>query len=249
MAAAADLKSAMDEIVAGFERANPGEDVEAVYGSSGRFHAQIKRGAPYDCFFSADIGYARDLFAGGFAVSEAKAYAVGRLVVWKPGMDSADLTLAGLADPAVVRIAIANPRHAPYGKRAVEALRASGLWEKVEMKLVFGENVSQAAQFVRTGNSEAGIIALSLAMGPELAGKGGYRLIPDSLHAPLEQGYIITLRGGRNVLAKRFADHMGSKSARASLARHGFTLPTDVPGKAGAAGNSGVEGKAAATGG
>ena len=131
-------------------------------------------------------------------------------------MDATKMTLASLADPKITRIAIANPKHAPYGKRAEEALRAAGLWEKVQSKLVFGENIAQTAQFVQTGNAQVGIIALALAVNPELAKKGGYYLIPDKLHKPLEQGYVITKRGANKPLAsslpsiwerKRPADH------------------------------------------
>ena len=135
------------------------------------------------------------------------------------------MTLASLTDPTISRIAIANPRHAPYGKRAEEALRASGLWDKVEPKLIYGENIAHTAQFVQTGNAQAGIIALSLALSPALANDGGYYLIPDDLHQPLEQGYIITRQGANNALAKRFADYMGSKEARAIMTRYGFVLP------------------------
>jgi molybdate transport system substrate-binding protein len=135
------------------------------------------------------------------------------------------MTLASLLDPAITRVAIANPKHAPYGKRAEEALRAAGLWEKVEPKLVYGENIAHTAQFVQTGNAQVGIIALSLALNPELASKGGYWLIPDGLHEPLEQGYIITQRGADKALAERFAAYMASEPARAIMRAYGFVLP------------------------
>jgi molybdate transport system substrate-binding protein len=141
------------------------------------------------------------------------------------------MTLESLTDPKITRIAIANPQHAPYGKRAEEALRASGLWEKVEPKLVYGENIAHTAQFVQTGNAQVGVIALSLAVNPELASKGGYWLIPDQLHEPLEQGFIITKPAATNALAKRFADYMGSKPARAVMTKYGFVLPGEGVGK------------------
>lgn len=228
VAAAADLKYAMDEIAASFKKTNPGEEVDVVYGSSGNFHTQIQQGAPYDIFFSADISFPRELAKNGFAASEVKPYAIGRIVLWSANQDATKMTLSSLTDPKFTYIAIANPKHAPYGKRAEEALRASGLWEKVEPKLVYGENIAQTAQFVLTGNAQVGIIALSLAMNPTLASKGGYWLIPDNLHEPLEQGFIITQRAAANALAKRFSDYMSRKAARSIMTKYGFVLPGEV---------------------
>lgn len=231
IAAAADLKFAMDEIVAAFKQANPADEVQIVYGSSGKFHTQIQQGAPFDLYFSADIAFPRELVKAGLAASEVKPYALGRIVLWSASLDAGKMTLANLTDPKIRRIAIANPKHAPYGKRAEEALRASGLWEKVEPKLVYGENIAHTAQFVQTGNAQVGIIALALALNPELASKGGYWLIPDKLHEPLEQGFIITKRAEGNALAKRFADYMGSSPARAVMTKYGFVLPGEAAGK------------------
>lgn len=231
VAAAADLKFAMDEIVTTFKKANAGDEIDVIYGSSGKFHTQIQQGAPYDLYFSADIGFPRELAKNGFAASEVKPYAFGRIVLWSASQDATQMTLASLADPNITRIAIANPKHAPYGKRAEEALRASGMWDKVEPKLVYGENISHTAQFVQTKNAQVGIIALALAINPELASKGGYWLIPDNLHEPLEQGFIITKEGANNALAKRFADYMGGKPARAVMTKYGFVLPEDAIGK------------------
>ena len=231
IAAAADLKFAMDEIVATFQQAHSADQVDVIYGSSGKFHAQIQRGAPYDLYFSADIAFPRALAKAGFAASEVRPYAVGRIVLWSAAMDARQMTLASLTDARVARVAVANPRHAPYGKRAEEALRASGLWDKVEPKLVYGENIAHAAQFVQSGNAQVGVIALALAVSPELAGKGGYWLIPNHLHAPLEQGFIITRRAQGNALAQRFADYMGSQAARAVMTRYGFVLPGEAAGK------------------
>ncbi|PPD50469.1 MAG: molybdate ABC transporter substrate-binding protein [Methylobacter sp.] len=228
VAAASDLKFAMDEIITAFKKANTGDEVDVVFGSSGNFHTQIQQGAPYDLFFSADINFPRELVKGGFAASEVKPYAVGRIVLWSASLDATKMTLASLTAPNITRIAIANPKHAPYGKRAEEALRASGLWEKVQAKLVYGENIVQTAQFVQTGNAQVGIIALSLAGSPELAPKGGYWLIPDNLHKPLEQGFIITKHGENNSLAKHFADYMDSSPARIVMAKYGFVLPGEV---------------------
>ena len=228
IAAAAYLKFAMDEIVAAFKKANPADEVEVIYGSSGKFHTQIQQGAPYDLYFSADIAFPRELAKNGLAAADVKPYAFGRIVLWSASLDATQMTLASLTDPKITRIAIANPKHAPYGKRTEEALRASGLWEKVEPKLVYGENIAHTAQFVQTGNAQVGIIALALALNPELADKGGYWLIPDKLHEPLEQGFIITKRAEGNALARRFADYMGSKPARAVMTHYGFVLPGEA---------------------
>ena len=231
IAGASDLKFAMEEIVTAFKKEHPTDQVEVVYGSSGNFNTQIQQGAPYDLFFSADIGFPRELARKGFAASEVTPYAIGRIVLWSGSLDASRMTLKSLADPAITRIAIANPKHAPYGKRAEEALRASGLWEKVQSKLVYGETVVQAAQFVQTGNAQVGIIALSLVINPELSKKGGYWMVPEKLHEPLEQGFIITKRAEGNALAKGFADYMKSQPIRAVMAKYGFALPGEVAGK------------------
>ena len=229
VAAAADLKFAMDEIVADFHSARPDDAVEVVYGSSGKFATQIRQGAPFDLYFSADIAYPRALEAEGLALGPTRPYAVGRIVLWSRTRDAGALRLQDLADPALGRIAIANPRHAPYGKRAEEALRAAGVWDAVQPRLVQGENIAQTAQFVQTGNAAVGIIALSLALNPALAGQGGYHLIDAVLHAPLEQGFILTRKAEGKALATAFADYIGSAAARAVLVRYGFELPPEKP--------------------
>jgi len=231
IAAAADLKFAMDEIITGFKQEHPGNELNVTYGSSGKFHTQIKNGAPFDIYFSADIAYPRELAKAGMAASEVKPYAVGRIVLWSNSLNATKMTLANLSDPKITKIAIANPKHAPYGKRAEEALKASGLWDKLQAKFVFGENIAQTAQYVQSGNAQIGIIALSLAVNPELAKKGGYYLIPDKLHNPLEQGFIITKLGANKPLVKKFADYMGSKKARSIMTRYGFVLPGETASK------------------
>lgn len=231
VASAADLKFAMDEIVTEFKKSIREGEVEIIYGSSGKFNTQIQQGAPYDLYFSADIAFPKGLAKEGWAASEVTPYAFGRIVLWSASEDASKMTLESLADAKITRIAIANPKHAPYGKRAEEALHSSKMWDKVESKLVYGENIAHAAQFVQTGNAQIGIIALSLAVNPELATKGGYWLIPDNLHNPLEQGFIITKRAKDNELAKQFADYMSGKEARAIMTKYGFVLPGEAAGK------------------
>lgn len=225
VAAAADLKWAMEDVSKAYMKDHPDDRINVIYGSSGKFFAQLQNGAPFDIYFSADIAYPRELAAKGLTASEVKLYAVGRIVLWSPKLDASKMTLASLADPKFQHISIANPKHAPYGKRAEEALKATGIWAQVESRLVYGENIAQAAQFVQTGNVEVGIIALSLALSPKLAESGGYYLIPDKLHEPLEQGFAITQRAANNPLAKRFADFMSGQPARAIMTRYGFVLP------------------------
>ncbi len=226
IAAAADMKFAMDEIVGLFVKRHPDDQVNTVYGSSGKFQTQIRQGAPYDLYFSADIAYPRALKQEGFATGEVQAYALGRIVLWSPSHKINKLS--DLTNPSIRKIAIANPQHAPYGKRAEEALRASGVWDKVEAKLVYGENIAQTAQFVQTGNADVGIIALSLMKGSELSGSGGYALIPEALHQPLEQGFVITRRAAGNPLAQTFARFMVSPEVRVIMNRYGFVLPGEA---------------------
>lgn len=228
IAAASDLKYALEEIILNFKSSHPEAQIRTVYGSSGNFSTQIRQGAPFDIFFSADISYPRDLYLDGFGATEAQAYGVGRIVLWSRSRDASRLTLSGLADPAIQKIAIANPLHAPYGKRAEEALKAARLWEIVEPKLVYGENVVQAAQYVQSGNAQVGIIALSLVLSPDFAKQGNFVLIPEKLHHPLQQGFIITKRASDNSLAREFARFMANKESRGIMIRYGFGLPDEV---------------------
>lgn len=229
IAAAADLKFALDELVRAYgkteSQTQTADRLEVIYGSSGRFFTQIQQGAPFDLFFSADSQYPMDLAKAGLAGSPVLFYAVGRLVLWSPSAEVVHRGLGGLKDPAVTRIAIANPRHAPYGRRAQEALSAAGVWPQVEGRLVLGENIAQTAQMVQTGNAQAGLIALSLALSPELTRSGRYLLIPSSLHSPLEQAFIVTAKGRARPGALRFAQFMQTPAAAAILARWGFEPP------------------------
>nr|BAL54441.1 molybdate transport system substrate-binding protein [uncultured Gammaproteobacteria bacterium] len=224
VAAAADLKYALSELVAAFETQHPSAKVKVIYGSSGKLYEQIASGAPFDLFFAADASFPKLLEEQGLSLP-VRLYARGRIVLWSAVLDASRLDLERLAQPDIGHIALANPRHAPYGQRAVQALERAGVWPKVKAKLVFGENVAQAAQFAETGSVEVGIIALSLALSPNLQAKGRYWLVPEELHEPLEQGYVILKRAQRSPLARRFAEFVGSDAARAILRRYGFELP------------------------
>ena len=227
VAAAADLQFAMKEIAAQFEKQS-GAKVIVTYGSSGNFFAQLQNGAPFDLFFSADIDYPRKLEAAGLAEpGTLYEYAVGRIVIWAPGDAKLDVHKLGwktLLEPIVQKISIANPEHAPYGRAAVAALLKAGIYEQVKAKLVYGENISQAAQFVQSGNAQAGIVALSLAVSPGM--KDGKRWeIPAAMHAPIEQAAIVMKSAGNKQTPRAFLEFVKSDAGCATLAKYGFTFP------------------------
>ena len=225
IAAAADLHAALDAVIADYQRAHPRDRIEVTYGSSGKLLAQIEQGAPFELFFSADSAYPQQLVEHHGAAGVPVPYALGRIVLWSASLDASRLTLADLARPQFDRIAIANPQHAPYGQRAEQALRAAGVWEAVQPRLVYGDNIAQTAQFVASGNAQVGIIAQSLALDPQMASKGSYAVIPATLYQPLLQSFVLTRRGAGNALALEFADYMQGAAARAVLQRYGFALP------------------------
>jgi molybdate transport system substrate-binding protein len=228
VAAASDLKFAMDELVVAFGKARADVTVSVSYGSSGNFLSQIQNGAPFDLFFSADIDYPRRLAEAGLAAKGSEfPYAVGRIVVWVPAASSIPVErgLQALTAPEVRRIAIANPTHAPYGRAAEAALRKLGVYDSVKDKLVFGENVAQTAQFVQSGAADAGIIALSLAIAPALAKEGRYFEVPLDAYPRMEQGGIILNRAQHSEAARAFRDFVLGDEGHATLKRYGFFIP------------------------
>lgn len=224
IAAAADLRYALDEVVKEYKKNNSGANIEVIYGSSGNAFTQILNGAPFDIYFSADIMYPQKLKEVGLTLIEPKLYAIGRIVLWSASLDVSK-SLSVLADKPNIKIAIANPEHAPYGQRSVEALKYYKLYEKVEQQLIFGENISQAAQFCLSGNAEAGLIALSLVLSPSMSNQGKYFLIDEKSHRPLEQAYVILTHAKENKLAFDFAKFVTSQSAKVIFEKYGFTLP------------------------
>ena len=228
VAAAADLSTALKEIGDGFER-KTGVKVKLSFGASGALTQQIQNGAPFDLFFSADMDYPRQLIAAG-AADEASLYqyAVGKLVLWVPADSSLDLEHKGmnvLLDPSVKKIAIANPQHAPYGRAAVAALKHAGVYDHVADRLVLGENVSQAAQFVESGNAQAGFVALAHAVAPGMRGKGKYWEVPVEFYPPLAQGVVVLSRSQHKKDATEFLGYIKTKEAVEVLRKYGFTLP------------------------
>ena len=227
VAAAADLKFAMGELAEKFEK-QTGTKMNVTYGSSGNFFSQMRNGAPFDLFFSADIEYPQKLAAAGLSEpGTLYEYAVGRIVIWTPAdarVDVVDQRWKTLLDARVEKIAIANPEHAPYGRAAVAALQKAGIYESVKPKLVYGENISQAAQFVQSGNAQAGIVAMSLAMSPAM--RDGKRWeIPAEMHPAIEQGAIVLKNAQNKEAARAFLEFVKSTAGRATLAEHGFAFP------------------------
>jgi molybdate transport system substrate-binding protein len=221
----------MGELSERFEK-QTGTKVNVTYGSSGNFFSQMQNGAPFDLFFSADIAYPQKLEAAGLAEpGTLYEYAVGRIVIWTPADAKVDVANQGwktLLDARVEKIAIANPEHAPYGRAAVAALQKAGIYESVKAKLVYGENISQAAQFVQSGNAEAGIVAMSLAVSPAM--RDGKRWeIPAEMHPAIEQGAIVLKDAQNKEAARAFLEFVKSTAGRAILAEYGFC----VSGKAG----------------
>ncbi len=232
IAGAADLSFALEEIAAAFKAAT-GQSVRLSFGSSGNFARQIRQGAPFQMYLSADEDYVLHLARDGYTRDQGALYAVGRIVLIVPHGSplKADGSLedlrAALADRRVARFAIANPEHAPYGRRAEEALRHKGLWEAIRPRLVFGENVSQAAQFATSANAQGGIIAYSLALSPRVYTLGSFALIPEQWHAPLRQRMVLLKNAGP--VAERFYAYLQQPQARAIFRRYGFILPGEEP--------------------
>ncbi|MCH8560036.1 molybdate ABC transporter substrate-binding protein [Nesterenkonia sp. DZ6] len=227
VAAAADLKYALDEVIDEFAVDHPEVEVAVTYGSSGNFAAQIRNGAPFDVYLSADIELAQDLAEDGFGDPDSVFdYAVGRLVVWAPQDSPADVEagIDGLVAEEVRTVAIANPEHAPYGEAAQAAIQTAGATEELQSKLVLGENIAQAAEFVLSGNADAGIVALSLALSPPMTGAGSHVEVPLDSFPTLRQGGM--LLDDATVQDEDFVAFIGSEEGQAILVDYGFYPPS-----------------------
>lgn len=227
VAAASDLRFALEEIARVFER-QQGVPVRLTFGSSGQLAAQIEQGAPFDVFFSANEGFVRSLAGRGHVDRAAiRLYAIGRIVLWVRNDSPLDISrgLSVLRDERIRFVSIANPEHAPYGQAAVQAMQAGGLLAQVRPRLVLGENVSQALQFVQTGNAEIGIVALSLAVAPTIRPQGRYQPVPAYLHRPIRQAVGVTTRATWPDLARQFVAAVHKPAGRAVMRKYGFTLP------------------------
>lgn len=230
IAAASDLKFALDEITEQVERDHPELEISTTYGSSGQFVQQLRNGAPFDVYLSADAAYVQDLVDAGLAdPGDAFPYAVGRLVTWFPdGAPTPDAGIDELADDAIRTVAIANPDHAPYGRAAMAALDSAGVRSAVEDKLVLGENVAQAAEFARSGNADAGIVALSLVLSDPLRGVGSWTEVPLDTYPRLDQAGVVLSGAEDPAAANVIREALVSPEGRSILAEYGFFLPDDA---------------------
>jgi molybdate transport system substrate-binding protein len=229
VAAAADVKFAMEQLSKEFGN-KMGTKVDITTGSSGNFFAQIQGGAPFDLFFSADLDYPKKLEASGFAEPGTLfEYALGQIVIWTPANSQVSVVREkwnALLDARIHKIAIANPSLAPYGRAAVSVLQKAGIYEQVKAKLVYGENISQAAQFVQSGNAQAGIIAHSLAVSPGMEA-GKIWEIPADMYPPIEQAAVVLKNAKDKAAALAFLDFVKSSAGRAILEKFGFSVPLD----------------------
>jgi len=227
VAAAADLSSALKEVTESYEK-KTGVKIKLSFGASGALTQQIKNGAPFDVFFSADMDYPRQIISTGDADSASLyQYAVGKLVLWVPSDSPLDVEHKGmkvLLDPSVKKISIANPQHAPYGRAAVAALKHDGLYDQVSDRLVLGENVSQAAQFVESGNAQVGFVALAHAIAPEIKSKGKYWIVPADSYPPLAQGVVVIAHSQHKKEAMEFVEYIKSKECIELLRKYGFSV-------------------------
>jgi molybdate transport system substrate-binding protein len=231
VAAAANLKPAFDEVVGVFREQHPDVRVAVTYGSSGNFFAQLSNRAPFDVFLSADVDYPRRLVEQGQAAEGPPfVYAVGQVVVWIPtasGLDLDRLGVRAVADPSVRKVAIANPRHAPYGRAAEAALKKLSVYDQVKDRLVFGENIEQAAQFAESGAADVGLLALSQALSPALKGKGRYWLVPRDSYPALEQAGVILAWAQDLPAAEALRAFLLGGGGREVLRKHGYEFPKE----------------------
>jgi molybdate transport system substrate-binding protein len=227
VAAAADLQFAMQEVGARFQQES-GKSVKLIYGSSGNFTQQLQNGAPFDMFFSANLDYPKQLDAAGLAEPGTfYQYAIGKIVVWVPNDSKLDPSsgLKVLLDPSIKKIAIANPQHAPYGKAAVAAMQKENIYDQVKDKFVLGENISQTATFVASGSADVGIIALSLALSPNMKDKGRYAEVPGGDYPPIEQACVIMRSSKNKDVARQFLKFIQSPPIKELFKKYGFTIP------------------------
>ncbi len=228
VAAAADLKFALDEAIRQFKSESAGIDVQAIYGSSGNFYTQITNNAPFDVFMSADMEYPRKLEKDGLAIDGSEfEYAVGRLVIWARNdspLDVERLGMQALLDPSIRKISIANPEHAPYGRAAVSAMQTSRVYDPVKDKFVLGENVTQALEFIDTGTAQVGIVAMSLASAPPVKSRGKYFEIPLNSYPRMNQAGVILKRVRDRDAAGQFRSFVLSPACQAIFKRFGFYI-------------------------
>ncbi|HWY57238.1 MAG TPA: molybdate ABC transporter substrate-binding protein [Terriglobales bacterium] len=227
VAAAADLQFAMQDVAAQFQK-QTGKTVKLIYGSSGNFFQQIQNGAPFDMFFSANVDYPKKLEAAGLIEPASfYQYAKGKIVIWVRNESKLDLSsgMQVLLDFSVKKIAVANPQHAPYGQAAVAALQKENIYEKVKDKFVLGENISQTASFVVSGSADVGIVALALALSPNMKDKGRYVAVPSDQYPPIEQACVIISSSRNKETARQFLSFIKTDAVANALRSYGFDTP------------------------
>jgi molybdate transport system substrate-binding protein len=229
IAAAANLVYALDALNAEFKRGAPDVAVNTTIGASGGLFAQIKNGAPFDVFLSADTDYPQQVVAAGLGdVATLRTFATGRLVLWttRPNLPVNDMA-ALIGDARVTKLAMAQPKTAPYGRATQAALEKIGVWAEARRKLVIGENITQTAQFVETGNADAGFVALSLVRSPKLASRGRWSEVPPALYAAvsLDHAAVLTTRGATNPAARHYLEFLASEPAKKILREFGYGVP------------------------
>jgi molybdate transport system substrate-binding protein len=222
IAAAGSLRFILEEIKIKYSAVHPETEIVLNYGSSGALFQQIMNGADFDIFMAADKLYPDKLKAQGIVSGDVKTYAFGRLVLWSNSVDVSH-GLEILTDKSVNRIAVAKPEVAPYGERAVECLKYYNLFEKVKEKIVYADNIAQAAQFAQTGNAEIGFIALSLAISPEM--KGSYYVLDTISYKPVEQAMVLMKSRQSNPEAAGFMNFVLGAACRPVFKKYGFILP------------------------
>jgi molybdate transport system substrate-binding protein len=226
VAVAANVQFAMEDLQAAFRKA-AGADVGAVYGSSGKLAAQIRNGAPYDVFVSADMDFPDSLAKWGYASGRPRPYAYGKLVLWTTGSFDPGSGLAGLAKRGIGKVALADPDRAPYGREAVKALKRAGAYDAIKGNLVYGESIAQVNQYILLGAVDAGFTAQSAVLAADMRGKGKWAEVDGSLYDPIAQGAVICKYGTGNhpELAAKFLAYLYSPPARAIFAKYGYGLP------------------------
>ena len=231
VAAAADLQFVFEEVSAKFQR-ETGHTVQLTFGSSGNFYSQIQNGAPFDVFFSADVDYPAKLEAAGLVEpGTLSQYATGRIALWVRKGSPIDINhgFRTLADARIRKISIANPEHAPYGRAAVAALRHEKVYDEVRDRLVLGENISQAAQFVESGNADIGILALSLVLAPPLKSEGKYYEIPTSFYPAIDQAVVILKSSKQKDIARQLLSFIRRPEITEFMRSNGLTVPESQP--------------------
>jgi molybdate transport system substrate-binding protein len=227
VAVASNLKPAFEELARAFEASHPGVGVRTTYGASGHFFSQIRNGAPFDLFLSADAEFPAHVAEAGLADGPPFIYAYGALVIWVPKGSPLAIEkdgLEALADPTVKRIAIPNPRVAPYGRAAAGAMESAGVYERVKDRLVLGQNVSQTAQFAQSGNAQVALVPLSLALAPPLSEEGRHVRVPDGTYERIAQAGVV-LKGARQPGLARDLAAFVVGPGRATLERYGYVVP------------------------